>query len=355
MYLFSKLAWALIQPSNLLLLLLILATAALLLGWRRFGTWLLCGVSATLAAITVLPIGTWLLMPIENRFAPPALPEEIDGVVVLGGAVEEQIGELRGQIALNDAAERVTALVELARRYPNARLVVSGGIGGPGHPARALEAFYREQGLDVARIVFEERSRNTQENAVLTRQLVRPGPDERWLLVTSAYHMPRSIGVFRAAGWPVIAYPVDYRTAGPIDLRAVLGGLAEPNVAERLMELDLAVKSWVGLVAYWLMGRTSALFPRTLTLRRGARPQTDAAALARSASSRAAPGFVGGRPSRSSTAMASANISLAASEPAAWSPIHTPRAKAEPCSTCRLMLGAQRSRRHANASRVASS
>ena len=143
--------------------------------------------------------------------------------------------------------------------------MVSGGIGGliggPGHPARALEAFYREQGLDVARILFEERSRNTQENAVLTRQLVRPGPDERWLLVTSAYHMPRSIGVFRAAGWPVIAYPVDYRTAAQIDLRAVLAGLAEPNVAKRLMELDLAVKSWVGLVAYWLMGRTSALFP----------------------------------------------------------------------------------------------
>jgi uncharacterized SAM-binding protein YcdF (DUF218 family) len=265
MYLFSKLAWVLIQPSNLLLLLVILATAALLLGWRRFGTRLLCGVSAVLVAVTVLPIGTWLLMPIENRFAPPPLPEEIDGVVMLGGAVDEHISELQGQIALNESAERVTALVELARRYPDARLVVSGGVGGliagSGHPARALEAFYREQGLDVARILFEERSRNTEENAVLTRQLVRPGPDERWLLVTSAYHMPRSIGVFRAAGWPLIAYPVDYRTAGPIDLRAILGRLAEPDVAKRLIELDLAVKSWVGLVAYWLLGRTSALFP----------------------------------------------------------------------------------------------
>jgi uncharacterized SAM-binding protein YcdF (DUF218 family) len=265
MFVLSKLAWALVQPSNLLLLLLILASAGLLLGHRRFGTWLLCGVTATLLAVTVLPIGTWLLLPIENRFAPPALPERIDGVVVLGGAVEEQISALRGQIALNEAAERVTALVELARRYPDARLVVSGGTGslveGPGHPARALEAFYREQGLDLARIVFEERSRNTRENAIFTRQLVRPGPDERWLLVTSAYHMPRSIGVFRAAGWPVIAYPVDYRSAGPIDLRAVLGRLAEPDVAEPLIELDLAVKSWVGLAAYRLMGRTSALFP----------------------------------------------------------------------------------------------
>jgi uncharacterized SAM-binding protein YcdF (DUF218 family) len=203
-------------------------------------------------------------MPIENRFAPPALPDEIDGVVVLGGAVEEQISARRGQAALNDGAERVTALVELARRYPDARLVVSGGtgslVGGPGHPARALEAFYREQGLDLGRITFEERSRNTQENAALTRQLVRPGPDERWLLVTSAYHMPRSVGVFRQAGWPVIAYPVDYRS-GSVDLRSMLGRLAEPDLAARLIELDLAIKSWVGLLAYRLMGRTSALFP----------------------------------------------------------------------------------------------
>jgi uncharacterized SAM-binding protein YcdF (DUF218 family) len=265
MFVFSKLAWVLVQPSNLLLLLLILAAIGLLLGYRRFGTWLLCGVTAALVAVTVLPIGTWLVMPIENRFPPPALPEQIDGIVMLGGAVEPDTSAIRNQIALNGAAERVTALVELARRYPDARLVVSGGIGdlvgGAGHPARALEAFYRQQGLDVARIEFEEGSRNTHENAALAKELVRPGPDERWLLVTSAYHMPRSIGVFREAGWPVIAYPVDYRSSGKADLRAALGRLAEPNVAERLIELDLAVKSWAGLFAYRLMGRTGTLFP----------------------------------------------------------------------------------------------
>jgi uncharacterized SAM-binding protein YcdF (DUF218 family) len=265
MFVFSKLAWVVVQPSNLLLLLLIVAGAALLLGWRRVGTWLVCGLSAVLVAITVLPIGTWLLMPIENRFAPPALSGQVDGIVMLGGAVEDQISTLRGQIALNDDAERVSALLELARRYPDARLVVSGGIGGllggPGHPARVLEEFFRRQGLDVARITFEERSRNTYENAIFAKELVRPGPDERWLLVTSAHHMPRSVGIFRQAGWPVTAYPVDYRTAGRVDLRLVLTRLAEPDVAARLLEIDLAVKGWAGLVAYWLMGRTGALFP----------------------------------------------------------------------------------------------
>jgi uncharacterized SAM-binding protein YcdF (DUF218 family) len=265
MFVFSKLAWVLVQPSNLLLLLLILAAAGLLLGYLRFGTWLLCGVTLALVVVTVLPIGTWLVMPTENRFPPPVLPEQVDGIIMLGGAVEQDTSAIRQQIALNGAAERVTALVELARRYPDARLVVSGGIGdlvgGAGHPARALEAFYRQQGLDVARIVFEERSRNTLENAALTKELSRPNPGERWLLVTSAHHMPRSIGVFRRAGWPVIAYPVDYRSSGRADLWQALGRLAEPDVAQRLIELDLAVKNWTGLLAYWLMGRTGALFP----------------------------------------------------------------------------------------------
>ena len=132
---------------------------------------------------------------------------------------------------------------------------------GPATDDPAILTEMVRQGLDVARITFEERSRNTHENAVLAKELVRPGPDERWLLVTSAYHMPRSVGVFRQAGWPVIPYPVDYRSAGAIDLPGALRRLAEPDVAVRLVEIDLAVKSWAGLVAYRLMGRTSALFP----------------------------------------------------------------------------------------------
>jgi len=265
MFTLSKLFWALIQPSNVILFLLVLATFALLWGYRRLGGWLVAGVTAVLVAITVLPIGTWLLIPIERRFPPPALPDHIDGVVVLGGAVDGGKSAIWQQIALNEAAERVTALQELARRYPDARLVVSGGIGrlieGPGHPARALEAYYAAQGLDPARILFEDRSRNTYENAFLTRQQVQPAPGERWLLVTSAYHMPRAIGVFRQAGWPMTAYPVDFRTTGSVHPAMLLGRLAQPDVAERLVELDLAIKTWVGLAAYRLAGRTDALFP----------------------------------------------------------------------------------------------
>jgi len=265
MFTFSKLFWALIQPSNVMLLLLVLACLALLGGYRRLGGGLLAGVTVVLVAVTVLPIGTWLLIPIETRFPPPEMPDHVDGVVMLGGAVDGGKSAQWRQIALNEAAERVTALQELALRHPDARLVVSGGIGslieGSGHPARALEAYYPRQGLDPARILFEDGSRNTHENALLTMQQVQPAPGERWLLVTSAYHMPRAIGVFRQAGWPVTAYPVDFRTMGRVEPAMLLGRLAQPDVAERLVELDLAIKTWVGLVAYRLMGRTDALFP----------------------------------------------------------------------------------------------
>jgi uncharacterized SAM-binding protein YcdF (DUF218 family) len=264
-FVLSKLLWALVQPGNVLLLLLLAGSIVLLLGHRPLGAWLVCLVTAALVAITFLPIGAWLLSPIENRFPLPELPERVDGVVMLGDAVEIHASAGRNQTALNEAAERVTTLIELGRRYPEARLVVTGGIGrvvgGPLNPAQALKSFYRQQAFDVDRILFEDQSRNTIENAVLTRQLVQPKPGERWILVTSAYHMPRSVGVFRQAGWPVIAYPVDYRTTGQTDRWTLLDRLAQPSVSDALFELDLAVKAWAGLLAYRLMGRTSALFP----------------------------------------------------------------------------------------------
>jgi uncharacterized SAM-binding protein YcdF (DUF218 family) len=265
LFVLSKLLWALVQPGNLLLLLLAVGAIGLLLGYRLLGTWLVCLVTTALVAITFLPIGAWLLSPIENRFPVPELPERVDGVVMLGGAVEIYASAGRGQTALNEAAERVTTLIELGKRYPEARLVVTGGVGrlvgAPINPAQALKDFYRQQDFDVDRILFEDQSRNTIENAVLTRQLVQPKPDERWILVTSASHMPRSVGVFRQAGWPVIAYPVDYRTTGRTDRWILLDRLAQPSVSDALFELDIAIKAWVGLVAYRLMGRTSALFP----------------------------------------------------------------------------------------------
>jgi uncharacterized SAM-binding protein YcdF (DUF218 family) len=102
---------------------------------------------------------------------------------------------------------------------------------------------------------MERLSRNTEENATLSKALAGPKPGERWLLVTSAYHMPRSVGLFRRAGFAVEPYPVDWRTSRE--------NLLTPfNLAgEGLERTDLAIREWMGLAAYRISGKTSELLP----------------------------------------------------------------------------------------------
>jgi uncharacterized SAM-binding protein YcdF (DUF218 family) len=163
-------------------------------------------------------------------------------------------------MALNETGERLIALGDLARRHPGAKIVYAGG-GSEFTPdttpeATLVENTIGELGLDPSRVTYERRSLNTYQNAVYAKALARPKPGERWLVVTSAFHMPRTMGVFRTAGFAVTPYPVDYRTAGA-------GSLLRPFgfVSEGLRRTDVAAKEWIGLAIYYLSGRTDALFP----------------------------------------------------------------------------------------------
>jgi uncharacterized SAM-binding protein YcdF (DUF218 family) len=207
------------------------------------------------------PLPGLLAAPLEARFPPP--PEDApapDGIIVLGGSVDENLSGALGRVTLADAAERLTAPLPLRRLYPKARIVFTGGTaalrGSQYTEAGTVQKFWREVGLDQGDVLYEDKSRNTFENAVFTRDLVKPQPGERWLLVTSAMHMPRSIGIFRKAGFPVVAFPVDYRTT------ADFHGFGAPRHASRNFALaEFAAHEWVGLAAYWLTGKTDALFP----------------------------------------------------------------------------------------------
>lgn len=259
MFVIAKILGALAQPANAALVMLLLGVA--LLHTRRWlwGRRLLGGLVAILLVVAVLPLDEWLLAPLEDRFpAPRDLPERVDGVVVLGGAVDPVVSAARGQPSLNGAVERVTALVELGRRYPDARLVFSGGSGSvttqEHKEAPAARDFLAGLGFDVGRVVFEAQSRNTRENATLTRERMAPKPGETWLLVTSAMHMPRSVGTFRAVGWPVVPYPVDFVTTG----RA--GGLGL-DLGRGLGALGAALHEGLGMVYYRMRGWTDRLYP----------------------------------------------------------------------------------------------
>ncbi len=260
LFIISKLLWLLLAPSMLLLLLAWLGLLLLFWHQRRAGLACLSVALGVLALIAFLPVGDAMLEPLEDRFPEvKVLPADVTGIVVLGGAIETDLTAARGMPSLNDAAERMTSLVYLARHYPKARLAFTGGNGelvhAPMTEAAVARALWTQLGVDQSRIVYESRSRTTYENAVLLKALLDPQPGQVWLLVTSAWHMPRSVGLFRHAGWTVLPYPVGYKTA-PTLMTAIRGSLPD-----RLGQVDLASHEWIGLVAYWLLGRTSALFP----------------------------------------------------------------------------------------------
>lgn len=261
-FVLSKLLGFFTEPSNILMTVAILGTVLLATRLFRTGLRVVTLAVILLAAAGYLPLGRALLLPLEQRFPPwsGAAGPPPDGIIVLGGAVDEELSAARGTVALTEGAERMTAAVALARRFPNARVIFTGGSNAliPGQETEAEYAgrLFADLGLDPRRLTLEDRSRNTVENAEFTRGLAQPRPNERWLLVTSAFHMPRAMGLFRRAGFPVEAHPVDWRTRGTGDLWRPFA-----RAADGLHAADVALHEWGGLLAYRLTGRIAELFP----------------------------------------------------------------------------------------------
>ncbi len=256
----SKILWFLVNPGNVLLILLIIGVLLLWTRWRRLGRGLVAAVAAVGLFLAVVPVGSWMLGVLEDRFPPlNELPVRVDGIIVAGGVVDPVMTRDRGQTAINGAVERLFEMAKLAERYPRARMVFSGGSGSLLYPdekeAPLVIPLLRQLGVDPGRVIFEDQSRNTAENAVFSRRLAKPKPGETWLLITSAFHMPRTVGSFRQAGWRVTPYPVDYHTRG----ERALPFRFNFNVGVGL--LNRALHEYLGLLFYWLNGKTDELFP----------------------------------------------------------------------------------------------
>ena len=256
----SKIFWAIIEPVTFLVLAASAGVALAFTRWAKAGRRLAALAMLGLALILFTPLGVALLRTLEDRFPPPAadLPAPT-GIIVLGGGLNESKSEARGQIILNEDGMRLIAGLELARRYPSARLIFSGGAANfmEETPPEAIgvRKLWQDLGGPAERTSFESKSRNTWENAIYTRDLVQPKPGDTWLLVTSAWHMPRAMGIFRKVGFDVTAWPVAYRTFG----YNRDWGPAAP--ADRIANFDWAIREWIGLIAYRLTGKTNALFP----------------------------------------------------------------------------------------------
>ncbi|HET7910614.1 MAG TPA: YdcF family protein [Pseudolabrys sp.] len=259
-FILSKTVAFFLLPSNFLLLLALAGVLLLATRWRRVGLRVAAAGIVVLAIVGLLPVGTVLIHALESRFPPwDRARGAPDGIVVLGGGISPQLSSAFGRPVFTGGGSRVLAMAKLARDYPNVRVVYSGGdpsLFGSGVPETDfVYPVLDDLGIARERVQMETRSRNTAENAAFTKMLVNPKPGERWLLVTSAVHMPRAVGCFRQAGFRVEAYPVGWETAPNLDLTW------ERRVADGLERLDIASYEWIGLLAYRLTGRTAELFP----------------------------------------------------------------------------------------------
>ena len=246
-------------PSNVLALGAVLGLVLFVLRIRA-GAIIASFSLAAIIVATLSPLGNMLLIPLEQRFPDGQYPtESIDGIIVLGGSYDTESHSYLSTIVLKEDTEPLAVMVDLARRYPKAKIVFSGGSEDSSDTvseAKVVKQYFISFGIAPNRIVTEGRSQTTAENARFTAELLHPSASSRWLLVTSGYHMPRAMGAFRKAGFDIIAFPAGLRTHGWEDLWR-----PERSAADNLRRIDIGVHEWVGLLDYKLKGYSDEWFP----------------------------------------------------------------------------------------------
>ena len=257
------LAGSLATPSMVLILALGLGLALIRLGGTmpglaRLGLLLIGFAGPVLVAAALLPIDGVLLRPLEHRFPLPAADAPAPaGIILLGGVTDGGVEAKIGRPKYRLGGEAIAETARLARRFPTVPIVLTGGgpiedDGDDFTEAGSMARLLIEAGVAPERLLLERRARTTWDNARLTFEMLRPAPGARWWLVTPAWHMPRSIGAFRAAGWDGIV-------AAPSPGESGAERLRPPG--ERLARLDLAAHEWLGLAVYALRGRSPSWFP----------------------------------------------------------------------------------------------
>lgn len=254
-FLLSKIFWLIAAPSHVLAWTIIAAAVLMFFGRVRAARW----VAAASACITILfgflPLGIWLMQQHENLYPHPPVPSHVDGILILGGGSDPAIVLGRHALVGGDfGSTRLTGAAILAKRYPSARIVFTGGSGDPRQQeigeAVSAKIVLLSLGIAPQRLTFEGKSRNTWENFVFTKAIVKPKPGETWLLATSAFHMPRSMAIACKTGWKVTPWATDYLTAPHIRFQP-------ENFADNLRITDLVFKEYLGMAVYRLSGKAA--------------------------------------------------------------------------------------------------
>lgn len=259
-YYLSKIIWFFISPDTLLLVLILASLLSLFINKIFMAKLLLLVSSIALLIFSILPVGEWLLYPLENRFTTnPELPEKIDGIIVLSGAEDAYLSSLWNQVELGSASERILSFMALGKKFPDAKLIFTGGTGSLTEQrfkaADVAKELFQQLEFDTSGIIFERESRNTYENVLYSKNLIPTTSGTNWILITTSWHMPRAVGIFCKQNWPAIPFPVDHQSRKNNLIRINF------DLAGNIVTFKTAIKEWTGLLAYYLAGKTTSLLP----------------------------------------------------------------------------------------------
>ena len=255
----SKILWLIINPFNIFIFFIFFGFISHFF-LRNIFYKLSFFIAMLFFVITALmPTGKYMFYQLEKKFhSKILLPKKIDGILILSGATNPLLTKEFDQINLNGSIERLTESIQLLKKYPTAKIIFSGGSGSLQNPdlthAYVAKKFYIQQQIDVNKIIFESKSRNTFENIFFSKEIANPKPTENWILITTAFHMTRALNIGEKLNWQFIPYAVDFQLSKKFSWKPTL------NFLNNILLMQSASHEWVGLIAYYFMGRTNKIY-----------------------------------------------------------------------------------------------
>ena len=247
----SKILWLILNPFNIFIFVNIIIIFLYFITLKRVGIFIFIINFIFLLSITIFPIGNLLIHKIEKEYHLRNIaPNNLDGVLILGGATSYFLYKEFNQVSVNGSAERLIESVKIIKEFKNSIIIFSGGLGH----AESAKFFYKKMGINTDRIIFEKKSRNTYENIIFSKDIANPKNNEKWLLITSASHMKRAIQIGLKNDWDFIPYAVDFKTRKKFKFKPSFNFLLNLN------SFHHASHEWLGLISYYFMGRTSKIF-----------------------------------------------------------------------------------------------
>lgn len=255
----GKVFWELFNPVQVLFITLFVSLPMLLSSWKKFAKYLLFFSVGVFLFIGIIPT-KFIAAPLENYFPQTQLPpqEQVEGIFILGGSINLIASEKQNRTIFDKNKKRVSGGIEMMKHYPAVRVVYSGSNYTPfvgRHEGYYFRKYLKSLGIK-RKIIYEKYSRTTYENARYASSAVSDF-DKKWILVTSAVHMPRSIGLFRKEGLNVVPYPVDYIKEDKHSSKPFSPKLFISNY----FRFNQVMKEYISLLAFYVLGKTDHLLP----------------------------------------------------------------------------------------------